>query len=169
MKPNNTPLYVNSQSNHPKKVLENIPLAVNERLNRISSNKSVFDAATPPYQEALRKSGYAHNLTYSPPVDPPTLKKKKSRSRKVTWFNPPWNSAVKTNVGKQFLRIIDTSFPPGNPLRKLFNRSTVKVSYKCMPNMGSIVSSHNTTDCRGIQTSSELRAVTARVGRAPAH
>lgn len=143
MKPNDTPLYVNSQSNHPKKVLENIPLAVNERLNRISSNQSLFDAAIPPYQDALRKSGYLHNLTYSPPVDPPTTKKKKSRSRKVTWFNPPWNSAVKTNVGKQFLRIIDTSFPPDNPLRKLFNRSTVKVSYKCMPNMGSIVSSHN--------------------------
>ena len=62
MKPNNTPLYVNSQSNHPKKVLENIPLAVNERLNRISSNKSVFDAATPPYQEALRKSGYKEKM-----------------------------------------------------------------------------------------------------------
>jgi hypothetical protein len=26
MKPNNTPLYVNSQSNHPKKVFETIPL-----------------------------------------------------------------------------------------------------------------------------------------------
>ena len=65
------------------------------------------------------------------------------QGEKITWFNPPWNSAVKTNIGKQFLRIIDTSFPPGNPLRKLFNRSTVKVSYKCMPNMSSLVSSHN--------------------------
>ena len=50
---------------------------------------------------------------------------------------------MKTNVGKLFLRIIDTSFPPDNPLRKLFNRSTVKISYKCMPNMGKRVSSHN--------------------------
>ena len=63
MKPNDTPLYVHSQSNHPKKVLENIPLAVNNRLNRISSNKSVFDAASPPYQEALRNSGFS-----SPPL-----------------------------------------------------------------------------------------------------
>ena len=144
MKPNDVPLYVHSQSNHPKQVLENIPLAVNDRLNRISANKTVFDAATPPYQEALRKSGYSHNLTFTPPQDPTTPRQGKPRSRKVTWFNPPWNSAVKTNVGKQFLRIIDTSFPPGNPLRKLFNRSTVKVSYKCMPNMSSMVSSHNT-------------------------
>ena len=38
MKPNDTPLYVHSQSNHPRKVLENIPLAVNDRLSRISAN-----------------------------------------------------------------------------------------------------------------------------------
>ena len=100
-------------------------------------------AAAPPYQEALRKSGYEHNLAFNPPEDP-APEKRKSRSRRVTWFNPPWNSAVKTNVGKQFLRIIDSSFPQGNPLRKLFNRNTVKVSYKCMPNMSSIVSKHNT-------------------------
>ena len=67
MKPNDTPLYVNSQSNHPKKVLENIPLAVNERLSRISSNEAVFDAAAHPYQEALSKSGYKHKLKFSPP------------------------------------------------------------------------------------------------------
>ena len=43
-----------------------------------------------------------------------------------------------------FLRFIDTSFTADNPLRKLFNRNTVKISYKCMPNMASLVSSHNT-------------------------
>ena len=91
------------------------------------------------------KSGYNHNLTFTPPLNPTTSpNKRKCRSRRVTWFNPPWNSAVKTNVGKQFLRMIDTSFHQNNPLRKLFNRSTVKVSYKCMPNMSSLVSSHNT-------------------------
>ena len=73
MKPNDTPLYVHSQSNHPKKVLDNIPLAVNDRLNRISANKNVFDAATPPFQEALIKSGYNHKLTFNPPEDPPVL------------------------------------------------------------------------------------------------
>ena len=125
MKPNDTPIYVHSQSNHPKNILKNIPIAVNDRLNRISANKNVFDAAAPPYQEALRKSGYDHNLTFNPPEEP-TPRKKKPRSRRITWFNPPWNSAVKTNVGKLFLRIIDTSFTQDNPLRKLFNRNTVK-------------------------------------------
>ena len=54
-KPNQSPLYVHSLSNHPKKVLENIPLAVNQRLNRISSNDIVFDEAAPDFQKALTK------------------------------------------------------------------------------------------------------------------
>ena len=144
MKDNDTPLYVHSKSNHPKKVLENIPVSVNDRLSRISINKAVFDEKITPYQDALRDSGHNHTLTFTPTQDQPIPRNKKNRARKITWCNPPWNSEVKTNVGKQFLRIIDTSFPPGNPLRKLFNRNTVKVSYKCMPNMGSIISSHNT-------------------------
>ena len=45
---------------------------------------------------------------------------------------------------EMFLRFIDTPFTADNPLRKLFNRNTVKISYKCMPNMASLVSSHNT-------------------------
>ena len=35
------------------------------------------------------------------------------------------------------------SFPRSNPLHKLFTRQTVKLSYKCMPNMASTVSRHN--------------------------
>ena len=42
--------------------------------------------------------------------------------------NEELNSAVKTNVGLQFLRLMANSFIPDNPIRILFNRSTVKVS-----------------------------------------
>ena len=62
MKPNDNPMYVHSLSNHPK----SISLAVNDRLNRISANKNVFDAVAPTYQEALRKSDYDHNLSFNP-------------------------------------------------------------------------------------------------------
>ena len=91
----------------------------------------------------LVKSGYDYQLSYTPPQAPPHRKGKKNRSRNVTWFNPPWNDGVKTNVGKRFLRILDISFPRDNPLRKLLNRNTVKIGYKCMPNMGALVSNHN--------------------------
>ena len=50
---------------------------------------------------------------------------------------------MKTNVGKEFLQLIDRAFPPNNPLHKLFNRQTVKISSKCMPNMTQAVVRHN--------------------------
>ena len=42
-----------------------------------------------------------------------------------------------------FLEIVDVCFPKGSKLHKLFNRNTVKVSYSCMPNVKSIIDSHN--------------------------
>ena len=66
MKPNDTPQYVHKQSNHPPGILENVPLAVNRILNSISSNETVFKEAILPYQEALNKSGYNHELTFDP-------------------------------------------------------------------------------------------------------
>ena len=46
-------------------------------------------------------------------------------------------------VAKRFLDFLDKHFPPNNWLLKMFNRNTVKVSYSCTPNMGSIIKSHN--------------------------
>ena len=64
-KPNSVPIYVHKQSNHPPSVLQNIPQSVNDRLNRLSSSKELFETAAPAYQEALRKSGYDHKLEYT--------------------------------------------------------------------------------------------------------
>ena len=141
MKDNDTPMYVNCKSNHPPAVLKSIPQGVNKRLNRISANKAVFDSAAPAYQEALSKSGYTHKLEYEA-VDL-NKNKKKTRKRKITWFNPPFSANVKSNIGRDFLKLIDSAFPPNNPLNKLFSRQSVKVSYKCMPNMSRIVARHN--------------------------
>ena len=70
MKPNDQPLYVHCESNHPKSILENIPRSVNRRLSQISSSQEVFDLAVGPYQEALKKSGYNYQLSYEPEVPP---------------------------------------------------------------------------------------------------
>ena len=45
MKPNNIPLYVNTQSNHPPNILKNIPEGINKRLSTISANENVFNSA----------------------------------------------------------------------------------------------------------------------------
>ena len=50
---------------------------------------------------------------------------------------------VSTNIGAKFLRIIDTCFPKEHTLNKIINRNTIKVSYRCMPNMGHFLSKHH--------------------------
>ena len=40
---------------------------------------------------------------------------------------------------------IPKCFPPTNKLHKILNRNTVKISYRCMPNMKQIISNHNKT------------------------
>lgn len=142
MKPNNKLLYVHRQSNHPPALLKNIPLNINKRLTNISSSKEVFDAAIPPYQKALQESGYDHKLTYHPEAQQTTRNKRK-RKRNITWYNPPWNSNLKTNLGRKFLCIVGKCFPKIHPLHKIFNRHTLKLSYSCMPNMKSTIASHN--------------------------
>ena len=122
-------------------VLKNIPLGINQRLSRISANEEVFNKAVPPYQQALEKSGFKHKLKFEPPA--PEKPKKRYRKKEVIWFNPPFSLNVKTNIGKEFFKLIDKAFPVGNPLRKVFNRSTLKIGYKCMPNVAKAISRHN--------------------------
>ena len=139
MKPGNTPQYVHCDSNHPPSIIRSVPEAINKRLSNISSDKSAFDSAIPPYQEALRRSGYNYKLQYNPQPTKP----KRPRSRNVIWFNPPYNSTISTNIGYKFLQAIDECFPSHHPLHKIFNRNTLKLSYSCMPNVKCIISSHN--------------------------
>ena len=114
MKPNNNPLYVHKDSNHPPSITKNIPLAVNKRLSNISSTEAIFEEAKKPYQEALDKAGYEHKLKYEP--SEPQPQRKKCRKRKITWFNPPFSKNVATNVARDFLRLIDSCFPTGHLL-----------------------------------------------------
>ena len=79
-------------------------------------------------------------------------KQKSRRQRKITWFNPPFSKNVRTNVGEKFLGLVDKCFPPAHPLRKVVNRNTVKVSYRCMPNIKKCISKHNSQASRNEET-----------------
>ena len=139
-KPNDTPVYINAASNRPPSILKHIPKMVEKRLQGISSNGSVFNEAKPPYEEALKKSGYNTTLVYS---NNENTTRRRSRKRRITWFKPPYCQSVETNVAKKFLLLVDKHFPPDHQLRKIFNRNTLKVSYSCMPNIDCTVKSHN--------------------------
>ena len=60
-----------------------------------------------------------------------TDKKKRTRSRKVIWFNPPFSESVKTKVGEKFLLFIDKHFGKTG-LRKYFNRFGFAYSHLSM-------------------------------------
>ena len=64
--PNNTALYVNKMSNHPKRIINNIPgHMVSKRLRNLSSDKRSFlDHAKQVYESALKHSGFSDELKY---------------------------------------------------------------------------------------------------------
>ena len=66
-KPTTTLLYVHSKSNHLPCIIKNNPEAINKRLSEIPSHEEAFKEATPPYQEALQKSGHSYTLKFTPP------------------------------------------------------------------------------------------------------
>ena len=62
-KPNSNIVYVNQKSNHPPKVLANIPKGVENRLVKLSSNKECFDEEKGAFQKALNVAGYRYSLS----------------------------------------------------------------------------------------------------------
>ena len=139
-KPNDNPLYINANSNHPPSIIKELPTMINKRLTDHSIDKAEFDKAKPTYENALAASGFNVSLSYEKESQ---NKQKRTRSRKIIWFNPPYNKQVKTDIGRTFLKLVKKHFPKTHRLHKIFNRSTIKVSYCCTQNMGAIISQHN--------------------------
>ena len=59
------------------------------------------------------------------------------------WYNPPFNAAAKTNLGKQFIKLVKKHFNNNNPLHPILNKNSVKLSYSTCPNMKTIIRNHN--------------------------
>ena len=142
-KPNNEINYINSKSNHPKSIINAIPAMIEKRINKHSSNKSLFDQAKNDYNNALKKSGYHQEIKYTELNTENQNKRKKNRNRKCIWFNPPFCKSVKTNIGRKFINLIDKHFNRNSNLRKIINKNNIRISYCCMQNMENAIKSHN--------------------------
>ena len=138
-KPDNNPLYVNAKSNHPPNVLKQIPKGIGRRLSEISSSEEVFKASIPQYEEALKQSDFDEKLEYVTEQN----NAGRRRSRNIIWYNPPFSLSVKTNIGKEFLKLLRTHFHRNHKFHKIFNKNNVKLSYSCTRNIASIISGHN--------------------------
>ena len=63
-KTNNESTYTHKESNHPPSILRQIPLSIESRLSKQSSNEKIFRESAQIYEEALKKFRYDHQLTY---------------------------------------------------------------------------------------------------------
>ena len=138
-KPNNDPLYIHKDSNHPATILKQLPEMIQSRLSATSCDATEFNKAKNEYENALKSSGFDHKLQFNKPQ----ARKNRLRQRKVIWFNPPFNASVLTNIGKSFLSLISKHFPKNHRFYKIFNKQTVKLSYSCCPNVKSLITQHN--------------------------
>ena len=61
-KPNNTPCYIDKDSNHPKNITNQLPSMIARRLSTNSSSEKEFIEEVGPYNVALKNAGYKETL-----------------------------------------------------------------------------------------------------------
>ena len=111
-------------------------MIISNRLSKNSSNEEVFNESKEEYENALKQSGYNNiNLKYQSLVTSNTTQKCR---RNICLIH---HSAAMSPP--MFLQLLGKHFPPSNSFHKIFNRNTIKVSYCCTQNLGSIIKSHN--------------------------
>ena len=138
-KDDTVPLYIHRDSNHPPHIKKEMVKMVGRRISDLSSSEEIFKQAAPIYNQALRNSGFNEEIKFSKRDN----NRKGNRSRRIIFFHPPWSDQIKSNVGKCFLQLLDKHFPRGSELFHYFSRQKVKVSYSILPNVATILKSHN--------------------------
>ena len=134
-KPNDQPMYIHTQSNHPPPIIKNLPASISRRIK-------TFKKATPIHDDALKSCGYAESLSYT--NDQPR-RKRRNRLRNIIWFNPPFSKNVSTNIGCTFLKLVDKHFPKKykkNSTASSIGTHSRSVTAAC-PNVARIIKAHN--------------------------
>ena len=65
-KAGNIPQYINVKSNHPPNIIKNLPESISRRINKLSSDKSVYDNSKDLYNNALYNSGFKDKIKFYP-------------------------------------------------------------------------------------------------------
>ena len=131
-------MYINKHSHHPPNIINEVPRAISKRLTKVC-NTNVFDRNIGVYNTALKNSCFEQKLTYDEEDQPSSdsvneeSNQARKRNRNIVWYNPPYYTNVKTNVGKIFFKLLQKHFPPSHRIYTIFNTSKVKISYSCFP------------------------------------
>ena len=65
MKDNNTPIYINTLSNHPPSIIKHIPKSISRRLSENSSNIHMLNKNKIIYNNALKINGHKQPIEYT--------------------------------------------------------------------------------------------------------
>ena len=85
-KPGNIPLYINIKLNQPPNIIKNSPENISRRINKFSSDKSLFENSKDLYNSALSNSGFKHKIKFNPDYKR-NISKNNNRKRKIIWLN----------------------------------------------------------------------------------
>ena len=96
-------IYINFNSNHPYLSKREIPSMVQKRLSSLSITEEIFERIKIPCEKALKNSGFKTPLSYVQDNLKESVKRK--LRKKVFYYNPPFSNGVKTNIGKEILKI----------------------------------------------------------------
>ena len=99
-KPDNNPLYINANSNHPPSVIWQIPASTSTRISGLSCDSDEFNKTSQVYNDTLKSSGYKEKIRYD------QNRNQRNRPRNIIWFNPPFSQNVEMNVAKSFLQLV---------------------------------------------------------------
>ena len=154
MKPNNTLLYVNANSNHHPKILKNLPSNIIGRVINITSRDEKIKEAIAPYQKALKESNYTKIEEVTGKLlairdsgqGVSTAGVRKKAKRPIIWFTPPFNGlyhgiGLTDLINKHFIHGIKDN--NGILTRRLFNPRTVRASASNAPNLERIIKANN--------------------------
>ena len=80
-KPNNEITYIHKEPNNPSSILRQIPLSIEFRLSKHSSNEKICKESTQIYQEALKISGHNHQITYQKSINNKSKENKRHKGK----------------------------------------------------------------------------------------
>ena len=72
-----------------------------------------------------------------------TEKTKESVHKLVKNIGLKVTMSVKTNIPRTFINLFKRHFNKNHPLRSVFNKNNMRVSYSCTRNLGAIIKSHS--------------------------
>ena len=133
-KPNNVTLYIDTNSNQPPTIIKHLPATIGRRMSDISSNRELFNKAKPHYESALKRSGHEEKLTYTERKKPATHTAQ-NRQRNLIWFKALYSMNAQTNIGREFLNLVNKHSPNNHRYSKIFNKNNIKVSYSYSDNL----------------------------------